>query len=203
MNLSMLLAQRTAVVTSEVQRGVMVQPAVFPALADQVVQEGLIGRLEALLAAARAVDVPVVHGVAHRRADGLAANTNARLFAAAARADVALEPGTEAAQVLPELLDPSDLVSSRLHGIGPFAGTDLDALLRNLEVRTVVVVGVSVNVAITNLVMDLVNAGYQVVVPRDAVTGIPRSYADEVIVHTLSLLATISDCDDVLAHWRV
>ena len=37
-------------------------------------------------------------------------------------------------------------------------GTDLDAVLRNLGVTTIVAVGVSVNIAITNLVMDAVNS---------------------------------------------
>ena len=48
---------------------------------------------------------------------------------------------------------------SRWHGVGPMGGTDLDAILRNLGVTTIVAVGVSVNIAITNLVMDAVNAG--------------------------------------------
>ena len=69
------------------------------------------------------------------------------------------------------------MVLTRWHGIGPMGGTDLDATLRNLGVSTIVAVGVSVNVAITNLVMDAVNLAYRVVVPRDAVAGIPTDYA--------------------------
>jgi nicotinamidase-related amidase len=38
-------------------------------------------------------------------------------------------------------------------------GTDLDAILRNLAVSNVVV-GVSLNIAIPNFVMDAVNAAY-------------------------------------------
>jgi biuret amidohydrolase len=56
-----------------------------------------------------------------------------------------------------------------------------------------------VNVAITNLVMDAVNRGYQVVLPRDAVCGVPASYADAVIDNTLALLATICATEDVVA----
>ena len=66
----------------------------------------------------------------------------------------------------------------------------------------IVAVGVSVNVAITNLVMDAVNAAYRVVVPRDAVAGIPADYADAVIDNTLSLLATITTTDGLLEAWR-
>jgi nicotinamidase-related amidase len=94
-----------------------------------------------------------------------------------------------------------DLVLGRLHGLSPMAGTDLDPILRNLGVRTLIVTGVSVNVAITNLVMDAVNHGYQVVLPRDAVCGLPADYADAVIDHTLSLLATVTTVDDLVAAW--
>ena len=87
-------------------------------------------------------------------------------------------PGSEGATLLPEFGPaPTDVVLSRWHGVGPMGGTDLDAILRNLGVTTIVAVGVSVNIAITNLVMDAVNAGYRVVVPRDAVAGIPTDYA--------------------------
>ena len=80
-------------------------------------------------------------------------------------------------------------------------GTDLDAVLRNLEVSTIVVVGVSLNIAIPNVVMDAVNAGYRVVVPRDAVAGIPTEYGNAVIDNTLSLLATITTTDELLQTW--
>ena len=52
------------------------------------------------------------------------------------------------------------------------SGTDLDPVLRNLGVTTIVVAGVSVNVAITNLVMDAVNRGSTWCCP-DAVCGVP------------------------------
>jgi nicotinamidase-related amidase len=95
----------------------------------------------------------------------------------------------------------SDFVLSRIHGLNPMAGTDLDPVLRNLGVSTVVILGVSVNVAITNLVMDAVNHGYQVVLVRDAVAGVPASYAGQVIDNTLSLLATVLTTEQLIANW--
>ena len=71
-------------------------------------------------------------------------------------------------------------------------------MLRNLGVRTVIVAGVSVNVAITNLVMEAVNHGYEVVVPRDAVCGVPAEYADAVIDNTLRVLAAVTTVDEVV-----
>ena len=106
---------------------------------------------------------------------------------------VDISPGSEGATLLPEFGPaPSDVVLHRWHGVGPMGGTDLNAILRNLGVTTIVAVGVSVNIAITNLVMDAVNAGYRVVVPRDAVAGIPADYADAIIDNTISLLATVT-----------
>ncbi|MFO7281592.1 MAG: isochorismatase family protein, partial [Thermoanaerobacterales bacterium] len=90
----------------------------------------------------------------------------------------------------------------RRHGIGPMGGTDLDPVLRNLGVTTIVGAGVSVNVAITNLVMDAVNLGYNVVLPRDAVCGVPADYAEAVIDNTLSLLATVTTVDELVEVWK-
>jgi nicotinamidase-related amidase len=53
-------------------------------------------------------------------------------------------------------------------------------------------------VAITNFVMDAVNASYRFVLPRDAVAGVPREYADAVIDNTLRLLATVTTTDPLL-----
>jgi nicotinamidase-related amidase len=50
--------------------------------------------------------------------------------------------------------------------------------------------------------MDAINLGYQVVLVRDAVCGVPKSYADAVIDNTLSLLATVVTTDELLGYWR-
>lgn len=198
---ALLAPGQVAVVTSECQQGVLGDPAIFPELAA-VARAGALPNVVTLVHAARSAGVPVVHALAHRRADGLGANHNARLFAAAAASPVRLDPDGPAGRLVEELDgDPRDLASTRLHGVSPMAGTDLDPLLRNLGVSTLVVVGVSVNVAITNLVMDAINLGYRVVLPRDAVAGVPVNYADAMIDNTLSLLATVTTTADVVATW--
>ena len=196
----LLTPAHTAVVTSECQNGVVGAAAIFPQLATDAAPA--LDHIGELVTGARRAGASVVHCLALRREDGAGANTNARLFAAAARAPVTLAPGSQAGALVHALgPEPGDLVLTRLHGLNPMAGTDLDPLLRNLGVQTVVVAGVSVNVAITNLVMDAVNAGYQVVLPRDAVAGTPPEYAASVIDTTLSLLATVTTVDEVLSAW--
>lgn len=199
MTLRELLADGpAAVVTQELQGAVVGPDAGLAALADEARREAL-PNIARLLPEARAAGLHVVHCLVQRRADGLGSNHNARLFAVG-RGAVAIEPGSPGATLLTEFgPEPTDLVLHRWHGIGPMGGTELDAILRNLGVTTIVAVGVSVNVAIPNLVMDAVNAGYRVVLPRDAVAGVPADYATAVIDNTLTLLATITTTDELLA----
>lgn len=154
------------------------------------------------MAVAREAGVTVVHCTAERRADGKGANRNARIFNYMGSAQIKLLPGSDAAAIVPEVpVAESDLVMSRLHGLCPFQGTELDFVLRNLGVTTIVGVGVSVNVAITNLAFDAVNAGYQMVIPRDAVAGFPAEYVEMVFQHTLGAVATLTDTDTVARAW--
>jgi nicotinamidase-related amidase len=203
MKLEELIArEHTALVTQECQNGVIGEQAVFPELAA-VARAGMVVNVARLAKAARATGVPVVHCLAVRRADGLGSSTNARIFGAARKSGVVLLPGSSQAEVVPEIgIDETDIVLTRYHGVGPMGGTDLDAVLRSLGATTVVGVGVSVNVGMTNFAMDAVNAGYRFVLPRDAVAGVPQEYADAVIENTLSLLATVVTTDDVVAAWE-
>ena len=190
----------TAVVTQELQGGVVGGESALPQLAEAATP--VIPAVHRLVVSARAAGVPVIHCLAERREDGRGSNENARLFKGVQKSPVRLLPGTAAAALVPEIgVEDTDLVLTRLHGLGPMAGTDLDPILRNLGIRTIVGVGVSVNVGMTNFVMDAVNAGYQFVLPRDGVAGVPQDYADAVIDNTLSLLSTVTTVDAVLDAW--
>lgn len=129
----------TAVVTQECQGAIVGPDAGLAALADEARREAL-PNIARLLPVTRAAGVSVVHCVVQRRPDGLGSNHNARIFAFGA-AGVGISPGSPGTELVPELdSQPSDLVLHRWHGIGPMGGTDLDSILRNLGVSTVVAV---------------------------------------------------------------
>jgi nicotinamidase-related amidase len=196
---SLVAPGHTALVINECQRGVMGDLSVLPDLARAAAP--IVPAIARLAAAARRAGVRVVHCTAVRRADAAGSNRNARLFLATRGS--AVLPGSAEAEVVPEIgVAEADLVVARLHGLSPMHGTELDPILRNLGVRTVVAAGVSINIAITNLAFDAVNAAYQVVLPRDAVAGLPAEYVEAILANTLSLVATVTTSAALIAAWE-
>jgi hypothetical protein len=49
------------------------------------------------------------------------------------------------------------------------------------------------------LAFEAVNRGYRVTIPRDAVAGVPPSYAVDVLDNTLSLVATLTTVDGLIS----
>ncbi|MEW1613843.1 MULTISPECIES: cysteine hydrolase [unclassified Streptomyces] len=193
----------TVLLTVECQQGVVGPDSALPELAAAARSSGALDNIARLVAAAHEGGVQVMHAVAESRPDGRGANRNARLFRAAARLPVQQHTGTTAVRVAaPIQVADEDLVVRRLHGLSPLAGTDVDALLRNLGCRTLVVTGVSANVAVPNAVFDAVNLGYTAVVPADAIAGVPAEYTPAMIRNTLALVATIATTDDILGRWK-
>lgn len=193
----------TVLLTVECQRGVVGPDSALPELAEVARASGALANVARLVAAAHDTGVQVLHAIAERRPDGRGASHNARLFRAAERLPVQQLAGSTAVRVAdPIPVTEDDLVVRRLHGLSPIAGTEVDALLRNAGCRTLVITGVSANVAIPNAVFDAVNLGYTAVVPADAIAGVPAEYTAAMLSNTLSLVATVTTTEEVLTSWR-
>ncbi|MHB8663136.1 MAG: cysteine hydrolase family protein [Acidimicrobiales bacterium] len=191
----------TALLLQEVQAGVVGRRGTLGGLADAAMEVDLVGRLQALTAAARSCRVPVVHCTAAEPPHGFGANRNAGLFVSARRAGILGDPHAELVQPLPEVFEDGDIVLPRLHGLSPLTGTPLDSLLRNQSIATLVITGVSLNIAVPNLVFDAVNRSYRVVVVTDAVVGVPVEYGRQVVAHSLRPLATLVETAQLLRIW--
>lgn len=194
----------TAVLTMEIQRGVVGDLARFDDLASTAAEMGLAGTAARVAAAARAAGIRVVHCTAAFRADRAGSYTaNSPFITVLLRDPDHMREGTPAVEVVPELGPyPGDLESRRYHGFAPFTGTALDATLRALGVRTVVVTGVSLNLGIPGLALEAVNLGYRVAVVTDAVAGTPRAYGEQVMAHTIALLAARVRGSELIEVWR-
>lgn len=198
--LSKLISPKhTALLTMECQRGVVGDLAELPDLADAAKAVGSLVAAGKLCERAREVGAHVVHCTAENYLEGRGAARNCRLLSAG---EGWLIKGDDSVELVPELNQhETDFVVPRAHGVTPFTSSSLDQLLRNLNVTTVIAVGHSVNVGLLGMVLSAVDLGYQVVVPEDAVAGVPIEYGKEVIKNTFFYLATISSTEEILKNW--
>lgn len=187
-----------AVLCVECQNGVLGPDAVLPALAADSGE--LIATVRRLLEAARTAGMHVVHATYEGALGGSPTGT-ARLWRTLGPATADWRPGDSATQVVPELLAPTDLVLPRHHGLFPTMDSELLPVLAGLGVQTVVLVGVSLNLALPYTAGHATQAGFRVIVPRDAVGGTPASYAQQVIDNTIAVLGRITTTDALIAEW--
>jgi len=186
----------------EVQRGVVGDLSTIPDLAREAEDCGLASSVGRLVSAGRVAGATVVHCTAGFLPDNDGTPLNAPLIRAMLRRQGHLLEGTPAVDVVAELgPSPGDVVSHRRHGVSPFGGTDLDVLLRGRGVSTVIATGVSLNLGIPGLAIEAVNLGYSVVVPRDAVCGVPADYGQSILENMIRLVANVTTVDEVIACW--
>jgi len=198
---ALLAPPQAALLMMECQEGIVGGNGTLGVLSEAARRHGTIAAIGRVLAAARAARVPVFHLTMAARPDRAGAVANCLLLAATRKGEPLLLGSPRQAVVAPLAPVDGEWVLARYHGLSPFHGTELDQLLRNQGIRTVVATGVSLNVGVTGLTFEAVNAGYQVVIPREAVTGTPDSHVASILEHTLRLLATITTVDDVVRAW--
>ncbi|MGH7856788.1 MAG: cysteine hydrolase family protein [Candidatus Binatia bacterium] len=189
------VSRGTALLVMECQKGVLDASGKFAALAKRAEEKGIVPAIARLAAACRETARPVVHCLAIARPDGGGRSRNAPLFRLAVGGLVA---GSDRADPLDPLKpEPGDYPLGRLHGVSPFHATELDPILRNLGIDTVIATGVSVNVGVTGMVIEAVNHGYEVILPVDAVAGVPAEYEEMQIRFSLRNLARLSTSEEV------
>jgi len=199
----LLAPETTAVVTVEMQRGVIGDRVSDNALRRAVRDRQVIPAAVRLVTAARAAGVRVVHATVALRADRAGLTVNNRIMAMVLKGPDQVLAGTPEAELIPELgPEAMDIVVGRIHGLTPFTGTELDPVLRNLGVRTIVPAGVSVNEALLGACLTAADLGYRIVLPVDAVAGVPEEYAAAVIKHTLALITNPATVDQIVTAWK-
>ncbi|RMH69971.1 MAG: isochorismatase family protein [Actinomyces sp.] len=197
----------TAVLTVELQRGVVGPDAVIAELGEVARARGVLDAAGRVCRAARRAGARVVHATVRHRPDGAGESHNTRLFALLRRArertgHSPTEDGRPGVELVTEVgRDPRDIEVARIHGVTAFSGTELDAILRNLGIRTVVVVGVSLNLGVVGAVLGAADRGYEVVVVDDAVVGLPVEYGEAVLAGTCAMVATLVSSAELVAAW--
>ena len=106
--------------------------------------------------------------------------------------------GTWGAQVIDELdPQPEDYQIPKRRFSG-FYQTDLDLVLRELDVKTVVVTGVVTNISVRSTCHDAFFRGYQVVVPKDCVRATGPREQESSLWDIETHFGAVSDSETVL-----
>lgn len=190
--------KKAALIVNECQLGV-IDPAHagFPDLAEQAVSRGIVARIATLADVFRAAGLPVFHTPVVHRPDFADILPNSVINSLTLKHRRVPAGSVEADYV--EALRPvdGDFVVSRSSGLIAMNGTALDAILRRLQVRTLVLTGVSTNVAIPGNTMTAVDLGYQVVVCEDCIAASDADTHATIVREQLAMLAAISTADAV------
>jgi nicotinamidase-related amidase len=115
------------------------------------------------LALARVAGLEVIHTViANLTADGRDRSLDYK------RCGMGFAPGSRAAAVIEELAPGADELLLVKSSSSPFSSTTLDYILRNIGIRTLVVIGLLTDQCIDHTVKDAADRGYRVVCLTDA-----------------------------------
>jgi nicotinamidase-related amidase len=165
-------------------------------LAKQVQKRGVIPKLERLTAAARASGVPVLYVNFCGKPGFPRPNT---LLHRRSGSRPRLIEGTWGVQVHDALTpQPQDFVLERTVGVDGSYGTQLYPVLRMLRRSTMMMTGISTNIAIESIVRASVNRGFDMVVVEDCCASYPDEWHEWSIKNIMPLLATVTSSDTVL-----
>src|SRR5260370_26511222 len=168
-------------------------------LAEAVASSGLVASLARLTEGARQAEAKVIHATLQFRPDRAGVRIVTPLMAVTMRDPDYLLVGSDQAQILPELGPAdTDIVAARPHGMSAFTGTDLDMILRSLDIKTLIIGGGVLNEAIIGASIEAGNLGYRIVIARDAALGRPASFREDILRSPFALLAHLTTTQDIL-----
>jgi nicotinamidase-related amidase len=199
--------QKPALIISECQLG-MVDPAVQDReLNRQVQTRGILPRIAELAETFRAAGAPVIHCTITPPAQYENWPVNCVIFGIVRRTGL-LYAGSHAAQIAAEVAPKAgDIVCDRRAGLTGFAQTELERTLRSFGVQTVVLTGVSTNIALPGMAIEAINRLFEVVIPEDCTAGATAESHIAQITTNLPTIAHISTAAEVAsavsaAGWR-
>jgi nicotinamidase-related amidase len=167
----------------------------------------IINPLNSFTEQCRKLGIPVIHVRSVVRADG----ADEKLFPSAWRitfpfvvgeipgiAEHAKE-GTKWNQFSVTVKDTDYIVSTKKR-LSAFYPTDLELLLRNLGIRTIVLTGCMTECCVLNTAFDGANRDFRIVVPKDLTRGTKE--LEEAALEIISMnLGLVVDSEELLSYW--
>lgn len=168
--------------------------------ADHATSQDVVANVGAVLDAARERGVPVFHSriVVHPLAG--AGGANAPVFRMLA--PDTFKVGSWGAEIVDELRPVGDEIVLDRTRMSVFNGTEIDHLLRNLGVRSLIVVGAWTNMAVEHTVRDAADHGYEVTIVSDATSSLSADWQRAALGYALTNIAAVEDTAAVTSSLR-
>ncbi len=99
-------------------------------------------------------------------------------------------------------VEPNDLIVETKRRLSAFYPTDLDFLLRNMRIESLVLNGGFTDCCILNAAFDASNHNYRVIVARDLVRGTDDHLENAALAMVSLHLGLVADATDILAEWK-
>lgn len=193
---------KAALLISECQNG-MTNPefTTNAPLVEQITKYDVISNIATLADAFREFDLPVFHNVVRPAKEFRAWPKNSLLTSSIAKRP--LTEGQPSVDIHPDLTPQErDFVITRRIGLTMFHGTELEQLLRNLGVETLVLTGVSLNVALLGSTIEAINRGFSVILPHDCVAAATDETREFLLENIYRILTTPSNSVEIIDELR-
>jgi nicotinamidase-related amidase len=190
--------KKPALLISECQKGVIGPGlSLFEGLVSEAAEREIVPRIDSLAKAFREAGYPVVHlHVVHKPGYPDLPVTNVILANSTRHGRMVI--GSVDVEPVDELRPSgNDIIHARSFSLVGFHGTELDATLRHMGVDTLVLAGVSTNVAISGTALCGSDLGYQVVVAEDCTAGSDAKTHEFICKNLLPLYSTVSDSSTI------
>ena len=192
--------QHTALLVMDFENDIVHEEGSFKdfGFAQMVKDNGVLGKVNTLLGAARRTGVKVIYISVKFRPGHPEASRNAGLFQAVVGANALVE-GTWGAEihqaVAPQEGEP--VVTKR--AVSAFASSDVEKLLQLSGITTLVLSGVATNFVVEGTAREAADRGYNVVVVGDCCASMSQEAHDSALTTVLPFLATVTTLDEVTA----
>jgi nicotinamidase-related amidase len=199
---------KTAIVSIDMHRGHLDESPQCPCPAPRA--RDIVKPIDAFHDTARALGIPVIHVRSVLRRGG---EDDVRGISSAWRRTFPLHVGeipNSAAHAIEgspwtefvTRVGPNDLIVETKKRLSAFYPTDLDFLLRNMRVETIVLNGGFTDCCILNTAFDASNHNYRVIVARDLVRGTDDNLENAALAMVSLHLGLVADGADILGEWQ-
>ena len=204
----------TAVVAVDMHEGHL-DPKTATMLVPEEERKRVLTNTKRLVEMARKYEIPIIHVIINRRPIESRRRRNP-FSETARRVNEKLEPderswtgktglieGWWLPKIMPEIgPGPDDYVINNKKTYSAYYGTDLEILLRTLEVDTVVIIGINTNTCDLCTSFETVNLGYKLVVISDCVASVYgydlHTFALQNIARCFGWVLTLSEFEEKL-----